>query len=101
MALGGPREFPTPGGSRLRQPANGNRVTLRAESVQLGYRGRLVVEQARPGNTRGLLLDEPITYLDLAHQIEVLDLIHRLHIERGTTVVMVPPDLDLAALFSG
>jgi len=47
-----------------------------------------------------LLLDEPTTYLDLAHQIDVLELIDRLHRERGRTVVMVLHDLNLAARYA-
>ena len=47
-----------------------------------------------------LLLDEPTTYLDLAHQVEVLDLVARLNRERGRTVVMVLHDLNLAARYS-
>jgi iron complex transport system ATP-binding protein len=51
-------------------------------------------------DTDVLLLDEPTTYLDLAHQVEVLDLVTRLNRERGRTVVMVLHDLNLAARYS-
>lgn len=51
-------------------------------------------------DTSLLLLDEPITYLDLAHQTEVLDLVLRLHADRGTTVLMVLHDLNLAARYA-
>ena len=47
-----------------------------------------------------LLLDEPTTYLDLSHQIEVLDLVRNLNQRRGRTVVMVLHDLNLAARYS-
>jgi iron complex transport system ATP-binding protein len=47
-----------------------------------------------------LLLDEPTTFLDLAHQVDVLDLVERLHRERGRTVVMVLHDLNLAARYA-
>ena len=47
-----------------------------------------------------LLLDEPTTYLDLAHSIEVLDLVDQLHSELGRTVVMVLHDLNLAIRYS-
>ena len=47
-----------------------------------------------------LLLDEPTTYLDLAHQVEVLDLLADLNARRGTTVVMVLHDLNLAARYA-
>ena len=47
-----------------------------------------------------LLLDEPTTYLDLAHQVEMLDLLADLNARRGTTVVMVLHDLNLAARYA-
>jgi iron complex transport system ATP-binding protein len=47
-----------------------------------------------------LLLDEPTTYLDLSHQIDVLELVSRLHAERGRTVVVVLHDLNLAARYA-
>lgn len=47
-----------------------------------------------------LLLDEPTTWLDLPHQIEVLSLLRRRNREAGTTVVSVLHDLNLAARFS-
>ena len=47
-----------------------------------------------------ILLDEPTTYLDLAHAIEVLDLVTALNREHGKTIVMVLHDLNLAARYS-
>ena len=47
-----------------------------------------------------LLLDEPTTYLDVAHQVEVLDLLSDLNQARGTTIVMVLHDLNLAARYA-
>jgi ABC-type cobalamin/Fe3+-siderophores transport system ATPase subunit len=47
-----------------------------------------------------LLLDEPTTYLDLSHQIDVPELVGRLHAERGRTVVAVLHDLNLAARYA-
>ncbi|MEU9041951.1 MULTISPECIES: ABC transporter ATP-binding protein [unclassified Kitasatospora] len=47
-----------------------------------------------------LLLDEPTTYLDIAHQVEVLDLVRRLNVERGRTVVAVLHDLNQAARYA-
>lgn len=56
----------------------------------------LVVAQAAPT----LLLDEPTTYLDLGHQLDVLRLVRRLNREQGTTAVMVLHDISLAARYS-
>lgn len=65
-----------------------------------GQRQRAWISMTLAQETGLLLLDEPITYLDLAHQIDVLDLVYRLHKERGTTVVMVLHDLNLAARYA-
>lgn len=56
----------------------------------------LVLAQATPI----LLLDEPTSFLDLVHQLEVLSLLHRRNRETGLTVVAVLHDLNLAARFS-
>jgi iron complex transport system ATP-binding protein len=65
-----------------------------------GQRQRAWVAMTLAQDTDLLLLDEPTTYLDLAHQVEVLDLVTRLNRERGRTVVMVLHDLNLAARYS-
>jgi iron complex transport system ATP-binding protein len=65
-----------------------------------GQRQRAWISMALAQGTDLLLLDEPTTYLDLAHQIDVLDLVQRLHAEAGRTVVMVLHDLTLAARYA-
>jgi iron complex transport system ATP-binding protein len=65
-----------------------------------GQRQRAWISMALAQGTDLLLLDEPTTYLDLAHQVEVLQLVERLNKERGRTVVMVLHDLNLAARYS-
>ena len=65
-----------------------------------GQRQRAWISMALAQGTELLLLDEPTTLLDLAHQIDVLDLIERLHGETGRTVVMVLHDLNLAARYA-
>lgn len=65
-----------------------------------GQRQRAWISMALAQGTDILLLDEPTTYLDLAHSIEVLDLVDRLHDEMGRTVIMVLHDLNLAARYS-
>ncbi len=47
-----------------------------------------------------LLLDEPTTFLDIAHQLEVLDLLQRLNAVSGTTIALVLHDLNLTARYS-
>lgn len=46
-----------------------------------------------------LLLDEPISALDIAHQVEVLDLVHRLARDKGLSVIVVLHDVNMAARF--
>jgi iron complex transport system ATP-binding protein len=65
-----------------------------------GQRQRAWIAMTLAQDTDLLLLDEPTTYLDLAHQVEVLDLVTRLNRERGRTVAMVLHDLNLAARYS-
>jgi iron-siderophore transport system ATP-binding protein len=65
-----------------------------------GQRQRAWISMALAQGTDLLLLDEPTTYLDLAHQVDVLELIGRLHTERGRTVVVVLHDLNLAARYA-
>jgi iron complex transport system ATP-binding protein len=64
-----------------------------------GQRQRAWIAMALAQDTELLLLDEPTTFLDLAHQIEVLDLCARLH-EAGRTVVAVLHDLNQAARYA-
>jgi iron complex transport system ATP-binding protein len=65
-----------------------------------GQRQRAWIAMTLAQDTDLMLLDEPTTYLDLAHQVEVLDLVARLNRERGRTVAMVLHDLNLAARYS-
>ncbi|CAL99761.1 iron complex transport system ATP-binding protein [Saccharopolyspora erythraea NRRL 2338] len=65
-----------------------------------GQRQRAWLSMALAQGTDLLLLDEPTTYLDLSHQVDVLDLIGRLHDDSGRTVVMVLHDLNLAARYA-
>ena len=65
-----------------------------------GQRQRVWIAMALAQQTDLLLLDEPTTYLDIAHQVEVLDLLADLNEARGTTIVMVLHDLNLAARYA-
>ena len=65
-----------------------------------GQRQRVWIAMALAQETEVLLLDEPTTYLDLTHQVEVLDLITDLNRQRGTTVAIVLHDLNLAARYA-
>jgi iron complex transport system ATP-binding protein len=65
-----------------------------------GQRQRAWIAMAVAQGTRVLLLDEPTTYLDLAHQIDVLDLIVDLNRLEGRTIVMVLHDLNQACRYA-
>lgn len=65
-----------------------------------GQRQRVWIAMALAQQADLLLLDEPTTYLDISHQIDVLDLLVDLNAERGTTVVMVLHELALACRYA-
>ena len=65
-----------------------------------GQRQRVWIAMALAQETDILLLDEPTTFLDVTHQIEVLDLITDLNRRAGTTVAIVLHDLNLAARYA-
>jgi len=65
-----------------------------------GQRQRVWIAMALAQQTDVLLLDEPTTFLDVSHQIDVLDLLTDLNRTRGTTIVMVLHDLNLAARYA-
>lgn len=70
------------------------------EALSGGQRQRVWIAMALAQETDLLLLDEPTTYLDLAHQLEVLKLLDRLNKEEKRTIVMVIHDLNHAARFA-
>lgn len=70
------------------------------EELSGGQRQRAWVAMALAQQTDVLLLDEPTTHLDLAHAVEVMELVVRLRKETGRTIVVVLHDLSLAARYS-
>lgn len=62
-----------------------------------GERQLVLIARALAQEPKLLLLDEPTSHLDIAHQVEILDLIKRLNREFGLTVIMVLHDLNLAS----
>ena len=65
-----------------------------------GQRQRVWIAMVLAQQTDLLLLDEPTTFLDVAHQVEVLDLLTDLNRARGTTIAIVLHDLNLAARYA-
>ncbi len=69
-------------------------------SLSGGQRQRAWIAMALAQQTDILLLDEPTTFLDMAHQLEVLQLLQRLNKDAGRTVVMVVHDLNHASRYA-
>lgn len=65
-----------------------------------GERQRVIIAKAICQEPAIILLDEPTASLDLSHQVRIMDLMERMKNERGTTVVMVSHDINLAAMYA-
>lgn len=74
-------------------------ATRPIDSLSGGQRQRAWIAMTLAQNTKTLLLDEPTTFLDLAHQIEVLDLLYDLNQKEGRTIVMVLHELNQACRY--
>lgn len=70
------------------------------DTLSGGQRQRAWIAMVLAQDTDILLLDEPTTYLDLAHQVEVLDLLLELNQSQGRTIVMVLHDLNQACRYA-
>ena len=75
-------------------------MNKKVREYSLGMKQRLGIAMALAQQTRILLLDEPTTYLDLAHQVEVLELCRELNQVLGTTIVAVLHDLNQACRYA-
>ncbi|MEZ5297033.1 MAG: ABC transporter ATP-binding protein [Ilumatobacteraceae bacterium] len=75
-------------------------VDRAVDELSGGQRQRVWIAMALAQETDLLLLDEPTTFLDIAHQIEVLELVTTLNREAGRTIVLVLHDLNLACRYS-
>lgn len=65
-----------------------------------GEKQRVIIARALAQQPKIILLDEPTSYLDIQHQVEVLELLERLNIEENLTVIAILHDINLAARFS-
>lgn len=70
------------------------------DSLSGGQRQRAWISLTLAQETDIILLDEPTTYLDMTHQIEILDLLYDLNEQKGHTIVMVLHDLNLASRYA-
>lgn len=78
----------------------GHLAELPLDELSGGQRQRVWLSMTLAQQTGIVLLDEPTTYLDLAHQVEVLELVHELNARHGRTVLMVLHDISLAARYA-
>ena len=84
----------------LAATATGPLRARRLDELSGGQRQRAWIAMTLAQQTELLLLDEPTTFLDLAHQVDVLDLLDDLVAERGRTVVMVLHDINQACRYA-
>ncbi|MDR0616155.1 MAG: ABC transporter ATP-binding protein [Synergistaceae bacterium] len=73
----------------------------RLSSLSGGERQKVMIASAIAQETRTILMDEPTTYLDYAHQVETVDVMARVNRERGVTIMVVTHDVNLAMALSG
>ena len=69
------------------------------DSLSGGERQRVWLAMLLAQNSRFLLLDEPTSALDIAHQVDVLGLVHRLSQQLGLSVIVVLHDINMAARY--
>jgi iron complex transport system ATP-binding protein len=69
------------------------------DSLSAGERQRVFIARGLAQNTLILLLDEPTSFLDLKHQIKIYGLLKSVQRERGTTIVAITHDLNLATQY--
>ncbi|MCY9660932.1 ABC transporter ATP-binding protein [Paenibacillus chondroitinus] len=70
------------------------------DSLSGGQRQRAWIAMTLAQGTDTILLDEPTTYLDMSHQVEVLDLLFELNVEQQRSIVMVLHDINLACRYA-
>ncbi|WP_307976011.1 ABC transporter ATP-binding protein [uncultured Streptococcus sp.] len=75
-------------------------ANLEVDSLSGGQRQRVWIAMALAQDTDTIFLDEPTTYLDMNHQLEVLELLKKLNQDSQKTIIMVLHDLNLSARFS-
>jgi iron complex transport system ATP-binding protein len=73
----------------------------RLSSLSGGERQKVMIASAIAQRTDAILMDEPTTYLDYAHQMETMDMMSRVNSRRGVSMIIVTHDINLAMELSG
>ena len=68
-------------------------------SLSGGERQRVFIARALAQDTAILLLDEPTSFLDLKHQVDIYDLLKKMQLEKGKTIIAITHDINLAAQY--
>ncbi|AFS77446.1 iron compound ABC transporter, ATP-binding protein FhuC [Gottschalkia acidurici 9a] len=84
----------------IKETSLGGYENKKVSSLSGGERQRVWIAMALAQKPKILLLDEPTTYLDICHQLEVMELIRKLNKTLNLTVIMVLHDLGHAAKYS-
>ena len=74
-------------------------INAKPRQLSGGQKQRVAIARALAMEPEVLLFDEPTSALDIAHQVDVLALVHRLSQERGLTVIAVLHDINMAARY--
>lgn len=77
-----------------------NLANKKIDALSGGQRQRVWIAMALAQDTDTIFLDEPTTYLDMNHQLEILELLKKLNQETKKTIIMVLHDLNLSTRFS-
>lgn len=74
-------------------------ASRRMNELSGGERQRVLIARALTQEPEVMLLDEPTAFLDIRHQMEILDLARKLNITKGVTVIAVTHDINLASMY--
>jgi len=76
-------------------------ASRRLNELSSGERQRVLIARALAQEPRVLLLDEPTSFLDLKHRLQIYEILSRLHRDRGIAILTISHDLNLAARYCG
>ena len=76
-------------------------ASRRLNELSSGERQRVLIARALAQEPRVVLLDEPTSFLDLKHRLQIYEILSRLNRERGITILTISHDLNLAARYCG